>query len=229
MRLKYLILFFLFISISYPQTSVKQLQNKLNKLYKDNFFETSLAAVDIFDLTKQKVLYQKYSKMLLHPASNMKILTSAAGLKFLGNEYEFKTSLYYEGEIIDSVLDGHLYVVGGCDPDFTSTDLEVLTQSIKNLGIKKIAGNIYGDVSMKDSLFWGKGWMWDDDPSTDAPYMSALNINDNAITIVGEYDERGNRLNFKSIPETNYIEIINIVDVNNNNSCLLYTSPSPRD
>ena len=206
-------LFLLFTSVSYSQNSVKQLQSKINNLYKDKFFESSLAAVDIYNLTQKKVLYQKNHKLLLHPASNMKILTSTAGLKFLGKEYQFKTALYYEGEIIDSVLVGHLYVVGGCDPDFTLNDLEALTQSLKNSGIIKITGNIYGDVSMKDSLFWGNGWMWDDDPSTDAPYMSALNINDNAVTITGEYVEISNKLNFNSIPETNYIEIINDVNI----------------
>jgi D-alanyl-D-alanine carboxypeptidase/D-alanyl-D-alanine-endopeptidase (penicillin-binding protein 4) len=213
----WLLFFLLLTSNGFAQTSVKQIQSKIDKLYKDKFFESSLAAVDIYDLSKKKVLYQKNNKLLLHPASNMKILTSAAGLKFLGKEHEFKTSLYHEGEIVDSVLYGHLYVVGGCDPDFTSNDLEILTQSLKNLGIIKITGNIYGDVSMKDSLFWGSGWMWDDDPSTDAPYMSALNINDNAVTIIGEYDELNSKLNFNSTPKTDYIEIINDFNVDTAN------------
>ena len=47
-------------------------------------------------------------------------------------------------------------LVGGCDPDFTSDDLEVLTQSIKDLGIRKITGNIYGDVSMTGFTLLGK-------------------------------------------------------------------------
>ncbi len=213
MKLKYLFLLILFTTASFSQTSVKQLQTKINLLFKDKFFESSLASVDIYDLSKKKILYQKNNTQLLRPASNMKILTSSAGLKYLGKEYEFKTSLYYEGEIVDSVLYGHLFVVGGCDPDFKSSDLELLTQSVKNLGIKKITGNIYGDVSMKDSLFWGSGWMWDDDPSTDAPYMSALNINDNAVTITGEYNNLDNKLIFRSVPSTNYIELINNVEI----------------
>ncbi len=206
-------LFLILTSLSFPQTSLKHLQNKIDKLYNDKYFKSAAAAIDVFDLKQKKVLYQKNHKLLLRPASNMKILTSAAGLKFLGTKYEFITSLFYEGEIVDSVLYGHLFVVGGCDPDFTSSDLELLTESVKNFGIKKITGNIYGDVSMKDSLFWGSGWMWDDDPSTDAPYMSALNINDNAVTITGEYDSLDNKLIFKSVPSTNYIELINNVEI----------------
>ncbi|NWF89506.1 MAG: D-alanyl-D-alanine carboxypeptidase/D-alanyl-D-alanine-endopeptidase [Ignavibacteriaceae bacterium] len=200
-------------STLFPQSSAKQIQRKINNLFADKFFESSLAAIDIYDLTKKKTIYQKNNKLLLHPASNMKILTSAAGLKYLGKDYQFKTSLYYQGEIIDSVLVGHLFVVGGCDPDFTSKDLEVLTLKVKDAGIKKITGNIYGDVSMSDSLFWGNGWMWDDDPYTDEPYFTPLTINDNAITIIGEYDNLSQKLIFNSIPETEYIQIIENIKI----------------
>lgn len=198
----------LFSASIFAQSSSKYIHNEIEKLFKDKFFTSALAAVDVYDLTVQKTLYQKNNKLLLHPASNMKILTTAAALKFLGCDYQFKTSVYYEGEIVDSVLYGHLFVVGGCDPDFSSEDLEVLTSKIKDLGINKITGNIFGDVSMMDSLFWGSGWMWDDDPSTDAPYISALNINDNAVTIACEYDNQSNQLVVRSIPESNYIEVI---------------------
>ncbi len=206
-----LVIFFLSATCVFPQPFDKQIQSKIEQLYKNKYFESTLVAVDIYDLTKKKVLYQKNNKQLLHPASNMKVLTSAAGLKFLGKDYQFKTSLCYEGEIVDSVLAGHLYVVGGCDPDFTSNDLEVLIAKVKEIGISKITGNIYGDVSTTDSLFWGNGWMWDDDPSTDAPYMSALNINDNSITLTGVFEEQSGQFIVRSIPETNYIEIINKV------------------
>jgi D-alanyl-D-alanine carboxypeptidase/D-alanyl-D-alanine-endopeptidase (penicillin-binding protein 4) len=198
---------FLFDGVTYSQTIDKQIASRINLLLKDKYFESTLISVDIYDLTRKKILYQKNNKLLLHPASNMKVLTSAAALKYLGGDYQFKTSLHYEGEIVDSVLYGHLFVVGGCDPDFTSSDLELLTQSLKDNGITKITGNIYGDVSITDSLFWGSGWMWDDDPSTDAPYMSALNINDNVITILGAYDYQQNKFVVKSVPETDYIEI----------------------
>ncbi len=204
----------IFTSIVFSQSSDKKLKSQIDGLFKDKYFESTLMSVDIYNLAKKKILYQKNNKLLLHPASNMKILTSAAALKYLGKDYQFQTSLYYEGEIVDSVLYGHLIVVGGCDPDFTSNDLELFAQSVKDKGINKITGNIYGDVSMTDSLFWGNGWMWDDDPSTDAPYMSALNINDNAISISGFYNEATGKLEVGSIPKTNYIELIQNVTYN---------------
>ena len=37
-----------------------------------------------------------------------------------------------------------------------------------------INGQVYGDVSMKDSLYWGHGWAWDDTPAGYQPYLSPL-------------------------------------------------------
>lgn len=37
-----------------------------------------------------------------------------------------------------------------------------------------INGQVYGDVSMKDSHYWGHGWAWDDTPEAYQPYMSPL-------------------------------------------------------
>lgn len=197
------------------QSSTKAVQKKINELFKDKYFESTAASIDVYDLTNQKIIYQKNNKLLLHPASNMKILTTAAGLKFLGKDYQFKTSFYYEGNIYDSVLAGNLFVVGGCDPDFTTQDLELAAAKIKEAGINKITGNIYGDVSFMDSMFWGNGWMWDDDPSTDEPYLTPLTINDNSVAISVQYDKLKDEIVVESVPKTSFIEIIQNVAIGN--------------
>lgn len=165
------------------QVTTDNLKEKLDSLTSSSFFDTASVSIDVFDLTSNKILYQKNNKLLLHPASNMKVLTTATALIFLDKDFAFETSLYHDGMVIDSTLYGNLYFVGGCDPDFTNEDLRALVSSIKELGINRIQGNIYGDVSMLDSLFWGDGWMWNDDPSTDFPYLTPLTINDNAVKV----------------------------------------------
>jgi serine-type D-Ala-D-Ala carboxypeptidase/endopeptidase (penicillin-binding protein 4) len=166
-------------TIIYSQ-SVRQ---QIDQLLKDEFFQSSIIAADIYNLTTQEYLYRVNEKLLLHPASNMKLFTSIAGLLYLGDEYQFITSLYYDGEITGSTLFGNLYIEGGCDPEITTADLNLFVEALKALNIKAISGNIYADLSFKDSIYWGTGWMWDDDPSTDAPYLSALNINGNSVSI----------------------------------------------
>lgn len=202
---KILLLVILFFFNSFPQS----LNSKLDKLLQDEFFNSCAISIQVEDLTADKILFKKNEKLLLRPASNMKIITSAAGLLYLGPDYEFITSLFYSGEIINNTLNGDLYIVGGCDPDLKTEDFNFFVDALTTLGVTKISGNIYADISFKDSLFWGKGWMWDDDPSFDAPYLSALNLNDNCVEVVAELDESSGKPLVKINPETKYVYIKN--------------------
>ena len=153
--IRFLIVFFLLSGFCFSQTSV---QGKIDKLLSDKFFESTHAAIDVYDLTNKDTVYQKNVKYLMHPASNMKILTSAAGLVFLGPDYNFETTLYYKGDVKDRVLNGDIYIVGGFDPIFSIIDLDYFVNAIDSLRIKKINGNILADVSNIDTMYWGKGF-----------------------------------------------------------------------
>ncbi len=196
---KFLIIFIALIVSSYPQS----LKTELDNILKDKFFESCLVSIQVEDLTANKTLYSKNEKVLLRPASNMKIITSAAGLLYLGPDYEFTTNLYYDGYVSNDTLNGNIYLVGGCDPDFVTKDLYLFVDAIESLNVSVINGNIYGDVSFKDSLYWGKGWMWDDDPSSDAPYLSALNINDNCVEVTFDGEKNIAEIN----PHTKYVSV----------------------
>lgn len=220
--LKNIFLSFLFISLALPQN----ISNKINKVLKDKFFDTCLVSLQVEDLTTNKTLFRKNEKVILRPASNMKILTSAAALIYLGEDYNFTTNLFYDGHISNDTLYGDLIVEGGCDPDFSILYLQTFISAIRGLNINVVTGNLIGDVSFKDSLFWGKGWMWDDDPSADAPRLSALNINDNCIEINFE-----NGVPVLS-PVTSYVQLVHhqndslfFVDrdwLNNTNKIIIY-------
>ena len=204
------ILILIFFSFNFlAQSGLNKLKNDLNKIVNDKFFEQSQIAIEIFDLTEGKSLFSHNNKLLLHPASNMKLLTSAAGLVFLGPEYEFTTTLYYNGVAEGVTLYGDLYIVGGLDPDLTLNDLDSLVQALKSLEIRFITENIYADISIKDSIYWGRGWMWDDNPDPGAPMLSALNINNNAIEVF----VTGNKVGLPGIvslkPETQFVKIEN--------------------
>ncbi len=196
---KIILLIFLLSISSYPQS----LKSKIDKITQDKFFDTCLVSVQIEDLVTNKTIYQMNQDYLLRPASNMKIITTSAGLLYLTPDYEFKTDLYYDGYISSDTLYGDIFVVGGCDPDFTTNDFYTFVDAIKSLNVSVIEGNIYGDVSFKDSLYWGKGWMWDDDPSSDAPYLSALNLNDNCIEV--NFDGQINKISV--LPNTGYVAV----------------------
>lgn len=207
MKKNTVLLLFILNGFIFPQYT--SIVSDIDLLLTDKFFSTAQIAVDIYDLSGKEIVFRKNNKQLLHPASNMKILTSAAGLYFLGPDYEFTTGIWYTGELNDSVLVGDLYYTGGFDPDFTIKDMDSLSGEIAGLGINNITGSIIGDVSMMDSLFWGQGWMWDDDPDTDFPYMTPLVINDAAVMVEYMPGEKGAPAVLKITPESDYFEIEN--------------------
>jgi D-alanyl-D-alanine carboxypeptidase/D-alanyl-D-alanine-endopeptidase (penicillin-binding protein 4) len=54
---------------------------------------------------------------------------------------------------------------------------------VKRQGIETITGNIIGDISYFDTVAWGHGWMWDDEPSSDEPFITPLCVDSNSIYI----------------------------------------------
>ena len=200
--LKNLFIVLLALSSTYfSQTNTFTVADDIDLLLKNDFFQRCQIAVDAYDLSAKEIIYRHNKKFLMRPASNMKILTSATALYFLGTDYTFKTIIAHDGEIDDSVLVGNLYFIGGFDPDFTTEDLDTMIIELKEDGISKIEGNIYADVSKMDSLYWGNGWMWDDDPSTNFPYMTPLVINDAAIKVVVAPTIEGEKPKVSFIPD----------------------------
>ena len=203
----------------YQESSIRDLVSGIEKVISHPFFNKTIIAIDVFDLTDSVSLFSNNEKLLLRPASNMKLLTSAAALFNLSEDYYFQTDLFHTGVIEGTTLYGDIYVVGGFDPDFTEQDLDSLGRVVKSLGIKSITGGIYGDTSKKDSLYWGKGWMWDDDPEPSAPYLSSLNINDNSIEVFVEGGSVDSPADVTLIPNTDYVIVENnSVTVSSNTS-----------
>lgn len=208
---KYLLVLAVFMQISllYGQNSYDKVRFQLDSLLSDDYFKSCMVSVDAYNLTNEKHIYSKNEKLLMRPASNQKVLTTSTALQFLGENYKFTTSVYYTGTIKKDVLEGDIYFVGGFDPDFSLKDLSVLVSKIKEAGISKIKGNIYGDVSAGDSLFWGAGWMWDDDPSSDFPSLTPLVINDNCVYAAFKPAKFGEKPIVELIPTSKYTKLIN--------------------
>lgn len=153
-------------------TNLKRALTSLSVEASENYYNTSFT---IWDLTADSLLFAYNPQKVMRPASTEKIMTAVAALSLLGADYEYKTRAYYTGSISpDSILKGDVYVIGAFDPAYSYSDLKELAQSIRSLNIKSIEGNFYADISMKDSLLYGRGWCWDDVPSSNTPYLCPL-------------------------------------------------------
>lgn len=180
----------------------------LGQLLRAPFFDTTLCGIVVYDLTDSTTVFQKNESLLLRPASNMKILTSAAALYFDAPSLLFRTTFACTGVLRHGTLIGDLYVKGNGDPEFRTSDVDSLIAALKHAGIHQIKGRIYGDLTAFDSLFWGEGWMWDDDPDGDAPYLSALGLNKNCITVTVDYKHNGQTFRVSTSPNYTKLKII---------------------
>ncbi|MGP1559749.1 MAG: D-alanyl-D-alanine carboxypeptidase/D-alanyl-D-alanine endopeptidase [Prevotella intermedia] len=139
------------------------------KAHLDGILQTDIATtmqigVMVWDLSDDKQIYGFNERTQLRPASTMKCVTAIAALHRLGNNYNYRTGIYYTGTIDDStkVLNGDIYCVGGMDPMISNNDITAIAQAIKDLDISRINGSIYADLSFKDKDELGSGWCWDD-------------------------------------------------------------------
>ena len=92
--------------------------------------------------------------MPLLTASTMKTITTGLGYEVLGPDYRFSTRVAYDGAVVNGVLHGNLYIVGGADPTLGSRDtiafpvdsiFGIWAQAVKDAGIRRIDGSIVGD------------------------------------------------------------------------------------
>ena len=95
-----------------------------------------VSSVTVRKASTGEVIYQANSDRKVTPASTLKLLTSAAALETLGEEYRFKTDLLTDGHIEKGVLNGNLYLRGQGDPTLLKKDLDQFAVTLSKLGVK---------------------------------------------------------------------------------------------
>jgi D-alanyl-D-alanine carboxypeptidase/D-alanyl-D-alanine-endopeptidase (penicillin-binding protein 4) len=174
----------LVLAMPAPAQAPEGLVPKLEAMLAEPGLKGGIQAVFIKSLTNQKVWMERNAELLLLPASNQKLLTSAAALHLLGPQYKYTTTLHRSGRLEDDgTLRGALTLVGAGDPTLMPDDLAGLVDSVKAYGIKKIVGRIIVDDTRFDKVRYGEGWSWDDMPFYYSAPISALCINRNTVTL----------------------------------------------
>ena len=183
MRKNIRIAFLLLLAGTTASRAQDSLQDRLDRLIETALPETSETGIAVYDLTAGKQLYSYREHKLCRPASAMKLLTVITALSQPEADRPFVTDVWYKGTLERDTLLGDLYVVGGFDPEFDDACMDSLVAGIGSLPLSVVRGNIYGDLTMKDSLYWGSGWAWDDNPSSFQPYLSPLIYHKGMVTV----------------------------------------------
>lgn len=189
-RLLSLLLFLLALPVlAQPADTFSEvIRSRIDTLLTDKLFQRSHVGIYIYDATADVPIYEHDKLQTLRPASNMKVMTSAAALTLLGTDYNYQTRLYIAGLTenskpkadtarVDSVpakpatYTATVYVRGGMDPLLGPDDLRAFAQALRERNITKISGNIVCDATFKDTVSMGWGWCWDDDYVPLTPFL----------------------------------------------------------
>ena len=194
----------------------------------------SMKAVD----SEGRVLAEHNPDMKLTPASNMKLITTGCALHSLGKDFRFETSIGYSGRIVDGVLEGDLYIIGGGDPTLATADSVVLKtdalfwkwkSAVKAAGIRAIHGRVIGDGRLFEGHLENTSWEYDDIGTYYASGSSALSFYANAQDYqVSAGAGPGAPVNVRTVyPETPWMRFTNYGETGpegTGNSLYLYTT-----
>ena len=153
------------------------LKQKLDGMIARELLPYSVASIKVVSLRSGSTLYETNPSLLMPAASVQKLFTAAAALSILGPDHTIETSMALNSATRT------LYFKGCGDPLLKTADLK---QTVGELAGQLSPGRRYalvGDAGCFDDTYWGRGWMWDDEPDPDAMYLSALAVNGNTVRV----------------------------------------------
>lgn len=194
----------------------EELAEKIDAILADDQLIGSITGVSVRRASDGTLLYTHDGDVMLHPASNQKMITSISALETLGPDYRFSTEVRTDGNLKGKVLHGNVYLVGKGDPTLMQDGLEKLAKQLKQQGIHKIKGDLIGDDSWYDDVRLSTDLNWDDEPYYTGAQISALTMSPNEDydtgTVIVEVDpgkKPGSKPKVNIIPETSYVKVIN--------------------
>ncbi len=147
----------------------------------------------VSDAVTGEVLYERSPDVPLAPASNMKLITTAAAVSELGAEYEFSTRLLASTPPDENgVLAGDLILVGSGDPCLRVDALApegiadpagFLIDLLISTGVQRVDGSLVLDDGLFDRQALHPHWLAEDLGYSYAAPVSALSIDGNCLNI----------------------------------------------
>ncbi|MBX3043367.1 MAG: D-alanyl-D-alanine carboxypeptidase/D-alanyl-D-alanine-endopeptidase [Candidatus Kapabacteria bacterium] len=223
-------------SDSIKSIPVEVLRSDLNALISSSDFANANIGICVQSLETGEYIYQHNESKNFIPASTQKIITTAAGLDLLGEDFRFSTKMYLDGNLSpNGIFAGNLILRGLGDPTiskyFYKEPLEIIdswVRKLDSLGITSINGNLIGDDSYFDDTYYGPGWSWDDFTFYYSAQVSALSFNDNRVDFyIFSGDSAGATARLTPYPVSSYYRIINSIRTVSDNYNKIIISRTP--
>jgi D-alanyl-D-alanine carboxypeptidase/D-alanyl-D-alanine-endopeptidase (penicillin-binding protein 4) len=153
---------------------IAHLRERLLSVLHEPPLSRTKVGVEVMQASNGDVLFAHNAAQQFNPASNTKMLTTAAAMSYLGADFRYHTSLFGPEPDSDGVVHGDVSLRGSGDPSLTTTDVAEIARALASRGIQRIEGDLYSD-----SRFHGKGA----DQNGDGDGALILNRNTYAVRV----------------------------------------------
>jgi D-alanyl-D-alanine carboxypeptidase/D-alanyl-D-alanine-endopeptidase (penicillin-binding protein 4) len=200
------------LALCLPVSAHASLTSRINAVITRKSQKKVTFAVKIINAKTGKTLYTHNADKPMIPASNMKVITSAAAIKYLGPNYEFTTKVGLLGKTLVVIGAGDPLLAdeitdkkNGRTPDWIFDDI---TAALKQESVTSI-NDIIIDSTFFDDNRVHPNWPRDQLNRSYACEVSGLNYNLNCIRLTTK--NTAGRIDINVIPQTDYVELINKV------------------
>lgn len=176
-------------------------------------------AIKIIKADTGKTVYELNEHKPMIPASNMKVITTAAGLAYLGKDYKFTTKV--------GMLGNDLVVIGGGDPLLGDEGIDkskgrkpgwVFDEIVAKIKEKQIVSfdDIVIDSAFFDDMRVHPNWPTEQLNKPYACEVSGLNYNQNCVRITAR-NSNGQAIVIVD-PSTRYLQLVNKIKLKSSGS-----------
>jgi len=224
----FLALFFINVNVR-AQSLNQKLERAFNRLEQDTQCKYASVSLTVLDTKTGQTIFAAHPNMGLATASTLKTITSITAFNLLGKDFQYQTTLGYNGSITaDGTLKGDLIIKGGGDPTLGSwrydstkenTVLKIWVEAIRKAGIKNIEGQIIGDDTVFGTQKIPDGWIWQDVGNYYGAGTSGLCWRENQFDVKLQQTQVGSPVKIlRMVPAMPFLEISSELQTGGSNS-----------
>jgi D-alanyl-D-alanine carboxypeptidase/D-alanyl-D-alanine-endopeptidase (penicillin-binding protein 4) len=207
--------------VSAGDPSPKRLGRAIDAVVSHPDFAAALWGIEVRSLRTGRTLYALNAGKAFHPASTLKLVTTAAALDAYGPDARLRTTAETASRLdgLGRIL-GDVYLVGRGDPDLSArfapgrpaAAFEEMAEALAAAGVRRIEGQVVGHEGAFVGDRRGSDWTWEDLAWGYGAEVSALSFSDNAVEVSLEPGERvGDPALLGIMPDTRCLAIVSSV------------------
>ena len=162
-------------------------------------FAPAFWGIEVRSLASGRTLYARNAEKAFRPASNMKLVTTAAALDAYGSDARLRTTVETDGRLdgLGRIL-GDVYLVGRGDPNLSArftpgrptAAFEEMADALVAAGVRRVEGRVIGHEGAFTGDRRGADWEWEDLAWGYGTEVSALSFADNLVEVTLKPGER---------------------------------------